>query len=996
MKRRRRVDPRAYGFILALLTVSGSLGLFYTTGNPPPASSGPGPDEWFPPHSSSTSVDVLEFDDRNASLDERLVIASAQGLLNRQVGHLYLSINRSDDFTSFLFERKDLIVRIRSWDWVFANRSSTFNGSVIYDPSNKDTINVATMYSARMGLVVAGPDMADKLRDNYGIQPKLDLRTGRWSGMRAPSIYLEALKEFDANRLAILRPEKWALRDYLIASDYFVFYLPQGPVALPSDVQAMEEIMRSTPSGAPILGWFDMPTHAEENFAVQVISRSGKGVLGGEDVPNLSYLSGLNASTPLMQRHSQVSLPDKGKKAYVAFSMPDGDNIDFASKTMMETWKDPKRGTLPVAWCISPSFAELAPTLAEYYYSSATNNDAFVAGPSGAHYIYPDYFPRGELPGFLQKTRSLMDAMDLRDVWLLNSFTAYETPYSDEVLRTYAMHLSPRMMFLDYGDSPASRTAWVVSAKDTGGNDRASIVVRSTHLWSTLDNFVAKVKVMIDASGGRPVYIYAPIYPWSKGMSDAMEAVERLNDLTGGGVEAVSIDQLYQLMARGIVDDASSRVEGENGLVRWLFPDAIGKAEEDARKGKGYLSSEDYDLASMHGHAASESIKDADAWVIIVLSVAFIFVVSALTVKPFFRRVRSSSARSIRGRSLRWCILLLSTLLLVEGIAFEATRFFWDYYAFVVGSVALFCMPYLENRVRSKASPSSRLGFGLGLQAFGGVLLTVHPLGIVALFAGFYFVLRVMFGGEGKMPAYALMSAFGVSGVVVVLAATGKNDWLLLVLSVLCACSVLVARIVPLRREGTKPGSAWGITKRQPSERFTTTLALAFFLLLLPLAFSRSAFFSLRFDETGTLIVGLAVVAFLLVTLLGHGILRFVRSRSALMGATLVFLVLSAISANKGTTSLFVLLSLGCTAAFVLTFDAAKISIRSFVPKFVTVLWAAWLAYQFPPISVSLYLTPLPYVLEYMIYAPPIALCALVTVLLVRVVRSEKRKARAV
>jgi hypothetical protein len=356
--KRRRFGARTYAYALALMTVSASLGLFYCLGNPPPASTALAVERWFVPHNSSSSIDLFIFDDRNASLDEKLALVSAQGLMNRQTGHVYVSIDRSEELTSFIQERKDIRVQYRDWDWLFANRTSEINGSVIYDPGNLDTVNIATMYSSSSNLVIASPGMAEKLKNSYGIEPKLDLRSGEWSGLRSPEIYRKALAKFPTERAAILRPEKWALRDYLISSNYFVFYVPQGPVALPSDVQAMQEILRSTASGPPLLGWFEMPTLAEENFAVQLISRSGKGALGGEDVPNLSYLSGLNASAQLVQKRDRPTFPQPGKRAYIAFAMPDGDNIDFATRTMLDMWKEPKRGSLPVAWSISPSLAE--------------------------------------------------------------------------------------------------------------------------------------------------------------------------------------------------------------------------------------------------------------------------------------------------------------------------------------------------------------------------------------------------------------------------------------------------------------------------------------------------------------------------------------------------------------------------------------------------------------------------------------------------------------
>ncbi len=56
---------------------------------------------------------------------------------------------------------------------------------------------------------------------------------------------------------------------------------------------------------------------------------------------------------------------------------------------------------------------QAAPAMAAYYLRTATANDEFLAGPSGAGYMYPSRWPKEQLPAFLTHTGRLMREMDL-------------------------------------------------------------------------------------------------------------------------------------------------------------------------------------------------------------------------------------------------------------------------------------------------------------------------------------------------------------------------------------------------------------------------------------------------------------------------------------------------------------------------------------------------------------------------------------------------------
>src|SRR5207247_2908676 len=118
-----------------------------------------------------------------------------------------------------------------------------------------------------------------------------------------------------------------------------------------------------------------------------------------------------------------------------------------------DLWRERERATrtTPLAWTITPPLAARAPPLLDWYYDTATPFDRFIAAPSGAGYLYPDYTGPGDLPAYLALTDRYMAAADLDVVWLLNAFTASEIAYSDETLSAYVGGVHPVGIVLDYG-----------------------------------------------------------------------------------------------------------------------------------------------------------------------------------------------------------------------------------------------------------------------------------------------------------------------------------------------------------------------------------------------------------------------------------------------------------------------------------------------------------------------------------------------------------------
>lgn len=78
-------------------------------------------------------------------------------------------------------------------------------------------------------------------------------------------------------------------------------------------------------------------------------------------------------------------------KVYIAMYMSDGDNIQYVQGYMKEMWDASvlERGKVAINWTIAPSLVDIGPGILNHYYTTATEKDAFVCGPSGVGYAMP-------------------------------------------------------------------------------------------------------------------------------------------------------------------------------------------------------------------------------------------------------------------------------------------------------------------------------------------------------------------------------------------------------------------------------------------------------------------------------------------------------------------------------------------------------------------------------------------------------------------------------
>ncbi len=673
--------------MVALLLTVGIANLLWDAGVPSAASPdrlSPGTDP-FPVIPPSPTLHVLPVPSTtNAST--RLTLLSIQGLANREGAQLYLDVDNetgnASSMLSFLVAHYGVSIDLVTQDWVYAHYLPSRSGIVIVDPARPESVNIATMVASLQDAVIAAPDTAASLEGTYGLRVVLDYASSNWTATDSVGAYDRALGELyprmDPNLLAILPPNHLPLRDYLIASRTFVFYEPQGVLAAPAQLASTQRILAAAPRGIPILGWFDSPTLTEENAFVQLASHYGKPIFGSEDVPNLSVLTAFGRNQ-VRSQPAPPTTPPLENKTYVVVAVPDGDNLDFIARRMPQLWAEPERGTFPIAWSLSPLLADLAPPYLDYYYGTATPDDRFVLGPSGAGYLYPDYLGPGDLAPYLESTARYANETGMDVAWLLNAFAASEIPYGPATLSAYVDALHPRGIVLDYDDQAKTQEMWMQA-----GTAAAAPVIRSTQLWTTFDNFYAKVGAAMAAWDSGPHFLWVTVYTFRFDLADAGSLIQGLTNRAGGNLAVVTPEQMFSLME----EDFRARAAGQLASLR-ADPFAATFLAPSLASAQAWLDASNppdtIELRAYHAYLASVDLREAglqeavDACGFVLVLAAF---VSLGRLRRAARPLRSALSEA-RGLPVLTAAFALFLFAVRAGLAVN----FWSYQWIIVGVV---------------------------------------------------------------------------------------------------------------------------------------------------------------------------------------------------------------------------------------------------------------------------------------------------------------------
>ncbi len=499
----------------------------------------------------------IVFDLQAQPYDRRMLLLCVQGLVNRERPSLYAILDPTDRQWLDWMKKRGWVESeetVADPMTLVARYRDKIKGAVIYDPRLASSKNVAMMLASLKDGVVVSPRLAREL----GL-PVLDDLRGRWkTNAEAHRWAFDTLwPQLNHFVLACLYPEDASgLRDYLYQQRVFTFWIT-GPIdgALPggdptAEARLMEEILAQAPANIPVMGfpWAGDDVGIGEGGGVRLCAQYGKFLVGAVGVANLSVHSGY--SVPEFKQRRTPAPELQADKVYLTWLMSDGDNLPVLSRgNFPQLWRDPARGRVPIAWSLSPCAALLIPAVVDYYYESASANDAFVGAVSGVGYTYPDDYAqrftaaaRTRLFGeFLGLTRDYLPRSDLKQIWIMGvsrpetiSRYAAELPEIDAIFPDYGK----RVDRYDEVFYPTARGVPVFHAV-THWEEGAARPRK-------IDLLVAQIRAATSAE--RPAFLHAFIWNWGADLSVLPEVMERL----GPQYVAVGPDHLAALAKQAL------------------------------------------------------------------------------------------------------------------------------------------------------------------------------------------------------------------------------------------------------------------------------------------------------------------------------------------------------------------------------------------------------------------------------------------------------------
>jgi hypothetical protein len=209
----------------------------------------------------------------------------------------------------------------------------------------------------------------------------------------------------------------------------------------------------------------------------------------------------------------------------VTFVVSDGDNVQWNLGGFSDYYNHPARGKFNMGWALSPSLADLAPSVLQWFYSSASNSpgrDCFVAGPSGAGYFYPSQYPAAELNRQVQNLNDLMSRSDMSILQILDFDSFNRMDLWNKYLAQPGLEA---LFYLDYSRYNGAHGNVLFAS-----NGKPVIGARDL-LWSGLEeeaSLVNNLKTYPRDPSSSDGYTLVSVHAWSKTLGNIQQVVTNL------------------------------------------------------------------------------------------------------------------------------------------------------------------------------------------------------------------------------------------------------------------------------------------------------------------------------------------------------------------------------------------------------------------------------------------------------------------------------------
>lgn len=325
--------------------------------------------------------------------DEQIAFSALQGLVNKTQPRIHL-LEFETGKGNWINESTVNFVNRNTYNadtkyQLIAKYASELDGVVLYSTANSTHYRnlASTVAGLRNAIPVTAEVYTNMTAAGIDLPVVVDLTTLTYTS--EADIYNHLYDNYwaECNRRLIVSVYPGDIltyvRDVATATGSAVVYLDCTDSTQQGIYEKFLKDMADDPSTSIALGWY-----TTERSGITTATKYGIGT-----VPADFYMSGTTFGGT--DHTIQVpSVPTKNaveNKVYIAYYVSDGDNIQYVQGYMKELWDQSAndRGYVPINWTTSPALVDIGPGILNYYYTTATDKDCFVCGPSGIGYAMP-------------------------------------------------------------------------------------------------------------------------------------------------------------------------------------------------------------------------------------------------------------------------------------------------------------------------------------------------------------------------------------------------------------------------------------------------------------------------------------------------------------------------------------------------------------------------------------------------------------------------------
>jgi hypothetical protein len=360
----------------------------------------------------------------DGDLPEQAALITLQGVVNEGMPLLYFIYGPEWDyrFTGDIFDfykakKQFTFQKLRNFRHALRTFEDKVDRYIVWDREVRTSLIVAFTLAGLEDAIVISEELIP-LVEEFGLERIEDYR-GRFTGMSDLEIYEWAYEAYwdRCSRDAIvwmggeagqrMRP---GVADFGMYHECFFTDLStddDDPADAGEYAMADRLLSEMNPMGM-CFGWHSYAKDKERDH-VKLASSHVIRISGLHTLPNMSFNTQVPLSPGFTFRNQHnveaddVVVPER--KVYLTAVQTDSLGIG--------AWTRPGRGSIPYAWQVTPNWLWMGPSMLEMFYEQATPNDLFIGGLSGPGYMYAKAIPEESLPTVLDKSREMMEALDL-------------------------------------------------------------------------------------------------------------------------------------------------------------------------------------------------------------------------------------------------------------------------------------------------------------------------------------------------------------------------------------------------------------------------------------------------------------------------------------------------------------------------------------------------------------------------------------------------------